>query len=246
MSDILEDYLRAVERSLRVPAREREQIIGELRAHVHDRAADLRASAPDISEADALRRALDAIGPPASLALAYNGGVTEVRSARGETLLRISRAVGRGTAKAIKWTAISIAFLLVLGSVVAYVAYQEAKPHIAREYSRTVYREEKTCSTVGGCDDVLATGSFDAPSDAHTVKVRISGYVQWGTLSIEIVDDEGAKVFEKTFARAASVSILDEQLTWRAADGPWKVTVTSTGYQGHVHIEARAIGARLE
>ena len=240
MNDDVEDHLRKVGARLRLPETDKKQVLRELRAHIQEKIEDLRSAGRD--QASATRTALADLGAPEELAVAYNGSRTQVRDRRGEVAVDVVRAVGRGTAKAIKWVAIAVAFLLVLGSVVAYVAFQEAKPTLAREYRREVYAESTECGSIGSCGSTLASDTFDAPADAHTLEFMFTGIVETGTLRIEVKDASGKVVLDKPYTRTTQDRPFSGEVQWNAQDGPWSLSVTSTAFAGSFTVQATAVG----
>lgn len=228
MTTIIEDYLREVEASLRVDATRKRQIVDELRSHLSDKVAEMRAAQPERSIFEVEQEVLREFGNPRDLALAYEpDGTAVLTSAAGNIVLRVGKAVGRGaaavgrgTGRAIKWIAVAIGVLLVISLGVGAWAYYEVKPHLAEiiESTEPVYRYYESCPDVP-CSGASDADIFYVAPDARYVRFDLDVYrghvhldegetreIPNGTLRIVVLDPEGAARYDRTFNATPSVS----------------------------------------
>lgn len=247
MDRIIEDYLRAVASRLRLPRQQKDAAIAELRGSIHAQTDEI-AAREGLPRDAAAKRVLGQMGAPGELAIAYNGSSVEVRSSTGEILLRATRAVGRGTVAALKWGAIAVAFLLVLGSVVAYVAYQETKPYIEREYRQGIYQGELDCPNTSRCTSAPIEDSFGAPVDAHSLEARllVDVLAAGGSLRVVVVNPDGELVLDRTFTGGTQAERHEVNLKWAADAGNWKVSVTPTGFGGKYDLSVLSVGIQTD
>jgi len=98
MSGRIDDYLHELEAQLRADAAHKRQILDELRTHIDDKLADMRAEQPEADHETLVAEVLAEFGPARELALAYepNGTVAVLQNRAGEVLLHIGDLVERG------------------------------------------------------------------------------------------------------------------------------------------------------
>jgi hypothetical protein len=247
VTDVIRDYLKAVGHRMPMDAGAKEQVLRELRAHLLEKAADLARENPSLSREDVERRVVREFGDPDELAFAYGGGRAVVRSSKGEVVLRVGRALGRGTKAFLKWTAIAVAFLLVLGSALSYAVYQESKPYLQHqfynEYATQVFYRVDSCGAER-CNGLPSAETFGPPEGAKRIEARIMVSVAQagGSVRISVTDPAGATVYDRTFSATTSSTTSQEELVWTAVPGAWKVTTHHIGFSGTAMLDFYARG----
>lgn len=240
----VEAYLKEVERTLRLPRKDREAVIAELRGHIAERLREAHRDPAGLPDDDVEALVLRELGDARELAISY-GRDTTIHTRRGEVAVRVARAVGRGTALTLKWLGIVAAVLLVVGLATAYVVYQEAKPTLAYDSRRMIYTSEVECTDLQACPPTPTSDSFDAPDDAHSVELSLNGRVERGSVRVQVWDSAGNSVLDKTYSATTTSARIDERRSWAAAEGPWTVTVTPTAYVGTIMLQAMSVGAAV-
>lgn len=261
MTGIIEDYLREVESSLRVDRARRQQIVDELRAHLHEQAADLRRQRPELPETDVAREVLASFGNPRDLALAYEPeGAAVLRNRAGEVVLRLgdafgrgARAAARGTGVVLKWFAVAVSALLVLAVGLGVWAFYEVRPVVETLVEQSmpayVYREE-----CGGtpCSGALPGDRFYVAPDAKQVRLDVDVHPPWdgsangtGAVRVWVVDPAGATVYDRTFAVRPDGSASHE-MRLAPVEGNWTIAYEYDGFRGVVQVEAYATSLRWE
>lgn len=228
MTTLIEDYLRDVATSLRVDAARKRQIVDELRTHLTEKAAELRAADPTRSIFDVEQEVIREFGNPRDLALAYEpDGTAVLTTAAGDIVLRVGKAVGRGaravgrsTGTFLKWTAVALAILLVISLGVGAWAYYEVKPYIPAiiDSSDPVYEYRETCSATP-CNGLLPADTFYVRPEAQTVEFDLDVYrvrlsesqmenmsATNGTVRVVVLDPAGNSRYDRTFELAAASS----------------------------------------
>ncbi|HET6404676.1 MAG TPA: hypothetical protein VFH78_08515 [Candidatus Thermoplasmatota archaeon] len=268
MTTLIENYLREVEASLRVDAARKRQIVDELRTHLTEKVADLRASHPERSAFELEQEVLHEFGNPRDLALAYQpDGSAVLTSAAGDIVLRVghavgrgARAVGRGTGAVLKWTAVALGILLAISLGVGAWAYYEVKPYIPSiiESSDPVYTYYESC--VGTpCQGALPADTFYVRPEAQTVRfdldvrpVRLSeeqaaAVPANGSVRVVVADPSGEVRFDRTYELSPMVEgsaaggRARQLLSWSAVEGNWTVAYTFTDFVGTVQAQTYAI-----
>ena len=261
MPGLIDNYLREVEASLRAdPARKR-HIVEELRAHLHEKVADLQRAHPERSREDVEREVLHDIGSARDLALGYEPEGTEVlRNRAGDTVLRLGQAVGRGAkaagrgaGKVLKVVAITLAVVLVVAMGVGAWAFYEFKPQLlamANDAS-PVYSYSETCRGAP-CDGSIPTATFHVHDDARQVRFEMDLWPTYssggrtqiggGGVSISVSDPNGGVAFERTL-NMTNATRVHHDLTWAAVPGNWTIAVQYDQFVGEVHLHARTWSA---
>ncbi|HWG91328.1 MAG TPA: hypothetical protein VNZ52_10825 [Candidatus Thermoplasmatota archaeon] len=246
MNPIIEDYLRDVETSLRAPPEQKKLIVTELRGHLQEKLADLRAAAPDRADDDLAREVVRDLGNPHDLALAYTpeGGAV-LKNSTGDTVLRVGKAVGRGAGKVLKYTAIGLAVLLVIGVGAGVWAYYEIKPLIEKNAPYPLYSIDPTCSHP--CN-TSQSQSFYVHPEAREVRMSLSAHGPGdfderrpihGTLHVLVTAPDGTVKYNHTFTALRSTH---EEITWSAAQGDWTVAYRLESFEGALNVDVIAIG----
>lgn len=207
MTDIIDGYLEEVTRSLRARPSEREKIERELRSHLLHQLSEYREQDPEASDEEIQRQVVQEFGNPRDLALAYTDEGAEIRDPAGETLLRIGRAVGRGTRTALKWMGIgALALLLIVGSLGVW-AFYEARPVILDIVSNYVENEafnyQERCGP-SPCTVAPPTQTFHVPEGVREVKLDIDlldtrRSELSGQAVVQLSDPNGEVVFQRVF-----------------------------------------------
>lgn len=256
MTNLIEDYLREVETSLRVDAARKRQIVDELRTHLTEKVDDLHAATPARSRFDIEQEVLREFGNPRDLALAYEpDGTAVLRSAAGDVVVRLGRAakaVGRGTGTFLKWTAVALAVLLVVALGVGAWAYYEVKPYIPGmiESSQPVYQYFERCVETP-CSGAPPPDSFYVRPEASMVRFDLNiysvhpkgdrdGHIGNGTLRILVSDPAGAALFDRTF-NVTNEAGFHHETSWAAQPGNWSVAYTLMDFVGAFDVEAYAV-----
>lgn len=255
---LIDGYLREVEASLRVDAERKRQIVGELRSHLREKAADLKRRDMARSDEDVEREVLAELGDPRTLALAYEPeGVAVLKDQAGRTVHRFSEAVGRGAkavgrkaGKALKVVAIALAVMLALGLVVAGWAYYEFKPYLTAlaEEGDPVYSYSERCAGTP-CFGTTANDTFYVSEKAKNVWLQVELHgtrpdrggeaLSNGTVTLRIQDATGDVRLDRTFTMSNG-SIVDHEVSWSAEAGNWTVLVELAGFQGWVSVDVHA------
>ena len=133
MTDLLDAYLRELALRLPLDADRKERIVAEMRAHLVEKADEIRAADPALSHQDAMRRALNEFGAPDEVAAGYRGPEASSEAAAPMSPKRKRLLVG---------VAIFVALNFVGGAVAAWVAWNGDREDDWRyvyplEYART-------------------------------------------------------------------------------------------------------------
>lgn len=209
---VLEDYLRDLSRHLpELGFRDRDATLGEVRAHLTSEAARLRAEDPHLSADEAMLKATAAFGEPSEIGVEYGPGGGLVRRGTGDRILRVAvltgrmaartgRAAGRGARAVLKWSAITLAFLLVLGVTVALVlaiTYHDTVDHAIRDAEAT-HVDYRDSGTYGIADPHTGseTPSFAVSTSAAHVDVDLSVQPQAGCLAIILKAPDGTVAYQ--------------------------------------------------
>lgn len=136
---------------------------------------------------------------------------------------------------------IAIAFLVVVGAAAVYVGYQESKPYVEREYVTPVYDHQKSCASP--CSSLSVEETFAVPEGANRVDARLSVSVAAtsGTARVTVIDPEGKVVYDKTLSPGGASS-LDEDSSWTAVEGTWKVRTEYVAWSGTLAFDVFARG----
>lgn len=243
MSDIIDDYLQEVRRSLEAGPREKRQILRELRSHAEDRVDDLRSRDPDLGREEAAQQVLRDLGSPRDLALSYGPEGKELKNDRGETLFRIGRAAAEGTKTVAKAVGIVLAVLLVVALVVGAWAWYEVVPEAKTYAPYEVYDHSRNCQN-NRCSS-SATDTFSVHEDARDVKFEVSvlyGSSNLGQVDIQVTDPSGNTRMDRTYSGSNGDSQSDDW-TWGPEQGEWTVQVDYTAFQGTFSAHGWTIGA---
>lgn len=260
MTQLIDDYLREVEASLRVDASRKRQIVDELHTHLIEKVNDVQAADPTRLRDEIEREVLREFGSAHDLAFAYGPeGTPVLRNSAGDIVLRIGQAVGRGavavgrgTGKALKWVAVALAGLLVVALGVGAWAYYEVKPYIPSiiEQSEPSYQYFERCADTP-CSGAPPADSFYVRPEARTVRFDLNVYSvhpndDWdqhygnGTVHVQVTDPAGVVRYDRSF------NLTDEGATyhetsWAAEPGNWSIAYTFDGFVGALDVEAYAI-----
>lgn len=236
---IIEDYLREVERHL-APGSDKASILQELRAHLGDKAADIRAQDPDVSPWDAERRAINSFGAPREVAAGYGALAQEPR--RAEVALALGRGLARGTGKVVKGIAIAIAFLLVFGAAVAYVAWHEAKPVLESQMPRDVYAHHDRCATP--CNQTASERVFTVYNGTRELHFAVQTLIEapQGSVRVVLRDPEGNVRYERTLVAESLDQSFSERTSLPVLLGDWRVTTELAGFSGWLHLDVDGVG----
>lgn len=244
MSGVIDDYLKAVERNLRLEDARKEHALRELRGHLQEKAADYAREDPTLPRHEAERRAVRDFGDASEVAAGYGADRSVVQPTGREMALRAGRAFGRGTRTAIKWTGISLAFLLVVSLVVGAWAYYEVKPIVEKNAPYPVYGYDQRC-TATTCSTAPVQQRFDVYAGAREVRMDLGVTFEApaGSVRITITDPNGKAVYDRTFtASIQGSSSTSEDARWAPHTGQWSVTYSYTGFQGTIHLDIYGIG----
>lgn len=260
MSALIEDYLREVSASLRVDATRKRQIVDELRTHLTERVAEDVAASPERPRDEVEREVLRDFGNPRDLALAYepDGGAPVLLNQSGDIVLRLGRAsaraakaVGRGTTKVLKVTAIALAVLLVVALGVGAWAYYEIKPYIPTiiESQEPVYSYYESCTTT--CSGLYPADTFHVREGAETVRfdLRVRYDNDWetdehrgaGNVTVKLLDPAGVARYERTLA-VTNETWVHHEASWGAMPGNWSATYEFDAFVGTIEVETYAYG----
>lgn len=243
MTRIVEDYLREVEAALKTDGATKRQIVSELRAHIQEKMGDVSREMPGATPDEVARTVLRDFGNPRDLAVAYEPRETVIRKSTGEVILRIGRAVGRGTKSFLKWTAIAIAFLLVLATGIGIWAWYEVKPIVEKNAPYSVYSYDEQCE-LSSCSSTPVEQSFFIHSGAREVRMDVHvthDYVSVGAVKITVKDPSGTVKYDKTFT-SSSGRTASQEVAWGPAVGDWHITYQFTGFDGNVGIRIYTLG----
>lgn len=266
MTNLIDDYLREVEASLRVDASRKRQIVDELRTHLTEKVDDLQREAPDRARHDVEQEVVREFGNARDLALAYEpDGTAVLMSGAGDIVLRLGKAVGRGAAAVgrgtgtfLKWTAVALGILLVLSIGVGAWAYYEVKPYIPDliESSEPAYSYYQGCVEGTPCNGAPPADSFYVRPDAHTVRFDLNVWgpdsyrgcdgcneeapAGNGTLHVVVADQLGATLYDRTFD-LANQSSLHHETSWAATEGNWTIAYTFDNFVGTIDVESYVI-----
>ncbi len=136
---ILDDYLDALRLQLRhLPLDEQRAVLRQVREHLEEDIRGRREEDKRLSADEAALQATHGFGDPQDLGVAYGARGGVVRKSTGEVLLHVAVLAGRGVArtvgKTVKWTAIAVAFLLLLGALVFVALAIVYQPTIDRGF----------------------------------------------------------------------------------------------------------------
>ncbi len=249
MNDIIDAYLREVETRLRGERADKRAIVQELRSHLVDRVTGLMAEDPGISEEEAARQAVRAFGDPAELALSYGPSGPELSSASGETVLRIGRAVGRGTGKVLKGVGIGLLALLVVVSALGIWAFYEVRPYVEdiveRNAERSVYSFHTSCKDAP-CTEEQRSQTFYIHPSARSVQLDLRAWdtrddVSQGSLEVRVTTPDGTLAYNRTL-QLDGRSSLSEEASWAPLSGNWTVDVRVSDLVGTVSVHVEAVG----
>ena len=250
MNHIIEGYLSEVRAHLRTSAAEKDQIIRELRTHLEERVREARGAHPDRETEALTREVLERFGNPHELAIAYTPeGATELRLPSGETVLRVGKAVGRGTGKVLKWVGVGT---LALGLIVAGLgiwAFYEVRPYvegiIEQNVQEPVYRYTEHCRDAP-CQGQAVNQTFYVQPGARYVSFDLWASVddavpEGGSVAVQILDPDGTTRFSRTLALEPG-GHLSEDARWAPVSGDWRVEITYADFQGRVHLSVETAG----
>lgn len=242
MTDLVTDWLDELRTRLRGRAEEKERIVAELRSHIEDKVADLRRVTPERSRDEVAREVLAGVGSPEEIAVAYTPEAVEVRDRTGDVLLRVGRAVARGTGAFLKWTAVALAVLLVLGVGVGAWAYYEFKPIVERNVPVPVLETSLSCME-RLCTSGPEVQAFYVHPDAREVRFSFDVWHEEGangTVRLVVEDPVGGTRLVRDLDAARGG--LREDTTWKPVAGDWKVTIEAVGFGGWLGVEAYVVG----
>lgn len=256
MTNLIEDYLREVEASLRADHDRRRPILDELRGHILDKVEDLAREDPLRPREDIERAVLNDFGSPRELALGYEPEGHLLRNQAGEIVLRFGEAVGRGTRSAaravgrgtglfLKWTAIALSVLLVVAVGLGIWAFYEVRPVVETlvEQSQPAYDYYESCAGTPCSGDVPAQVFYVAP-DAKQVRIDIAAYHRAegggnGTARVVVTDPEGAIRLDRTFV-LGNETHSSHEARWAPSAGNWTVAYTYTEFRGTLRVQTYA------
>lgn len=248
MANLIEDYLREVSATLRVAPDRKRQILDELRTHLREKLDDERSQDPDAPVGDVERRVLADFGSPRDLALAYEPeGQVVLKNSAGDIVLRVGRAVGRGTGRVVKWTAITLAALLVIAIGVGIWAFYEVRPLVETMASQAmpVYDYEETCPQTP-CNGANGRDIFFVGNNTKEVRLTVNVAPPWrdegngtGRVYVVLFDPAHARVFERNFT-VTNESSGSREIRFASFPGNWTVEVEYFEFRGEVRVEAYA------
>lgn len=242
MNPILRKYLDQVRRNLSgIGLAEREDVLGEIRAHLEQAAADERSRNPDLSEDEAFLRATSGFGEAKEIGIRHGpqGGIVDRTT--GEVLLdvavltgrgigRTARAAGRGVRSVLKWGAIATAALMII-AVIVVVAYREPITENIEQQrdTRRVYEYQRSW----GDQDLqtkVETDSFDV-RPGRVVDFTVSVQALRGCGGIQVTGPDGAILYQNgQGCDATSVT-----RTW-SQTGTYEVRYTYVAFAGIVSL----------
>lgn len=208
-SHILDDYLDALKPQLRhLPLKEQRRVLAEVREHLEEDMRGRREEDRKLSEDEAALQATHGFGDPQDLGIAYGAGGGIVRKSTGEVLLHIAIVTGRGVARTVgttlKWTAISVAFLLLLGAIVGLALAIVYQPTIEKGLEEATSYSERVLvqrSEVHDGDSATFTDSFTISDKLITsdfeLRVTPSGDTP-GCLIVIITGPGTSKAYDST------------------------------------------------
>lgn len=264
MTGLTEDYLREVEATLRVEPARKQQILDELRGHLQEKVNDLKTAAPDRTYADIEHEVIHDLGSARDLALAYTAeGDAVLQNRAGDTVLRLTSAMGRGATtaarvvresggKALKVIAIGLGVCLLLAVALGAWVYVEYGPMIltAASEAEPVFEHSESCAMA--CENVYSQRFLVKPEATQVrFEVEIWGHrgdsstrVAAGTVHITIIDANGTVRYDRAL-NATSGAMLDSRATWAATPGEWTADVRVEGFVGHLHARTWASSTPL-
>jgi hypothetical protein len=258
MHQLIEDYLREVEQSLRVENGRKRQIIDELRGHLNEKVDDLARAAPDRPVEDVARQVLGDFGNPRDLALSYSDGAPVLRNQAGEIVLRLgaalgrgTRAVGRGTGKVLKWFAIAVSVLLVIAIGVGIWAFYEVRPVVATlvDQAQPAYEYHESCEGTPCSGGVPGERFFVSP-DARQVRFALEVWSPWdddvnasGSVHVVVKDPSGNATFDRVITMGNGTRV-SEEARWAPAAGNWTVSIEYDAFRGSVDLSTYAASVR--
>ena len=245
MNGTVEDYLRRVESSLQTDRDTKRSIMDELRSHIADKVADMQRRSPERPRDAIVGDVLHGLGEPSEFALRFEGERPVLqRRGTGETVLRVTRAVGRGTKRVIRGLLFTILVLMLLVAGVAAWAFQEVRPYVEGRLPLTLYEFERSCPLGSPCVENV-TGSFHVQAGAARVQFSLSVHPPSGggngTLHLRVTDPGGLVKFDRVLS-AAGRGHVHESLAWAPLEGDWTVELRLVAFVGYADVEARTSG----
>ena len=263
MSAIIEDYLREVQASLRTDTARKRQIVDELRSHLAEKVAELRASDASRPHEEIEREVLREFGSARDLALAYGPEGHEVLvNQAGDIVLRVGKAVGRGaaavgrgTGKFLKGLAIALAFLLVLSIGVGAWAWYEVKPNLPHliEQAQPIYSYYERCADTPCSGEIPADTFYVRPNitsvrfdlDVYSITEHLDNETHMrmgnGTVHVTVRDPNGTALMDHAF-NLTEEGRAHRELAWAALPGNWTISYRFDGFRGAIDAEAYASG----
>ena len=206
---ILDDYLDALKPQLRhLPPAERRAVLAQVREHLEEDIRGRREEDKRLSLDEAALQATHGFGDPQDIAVAYGARGGVVRKSTGEVLLQVAVLTGRGVArtvgKTVKWTAITLAFLLLLGAVIFLALAIVYQPTIDRSLDKATDHASRVLverSEIHDGDTATFTDSFSITEQTVTsdfqVRVVPAGSTA-GCVAIVITGPGSSKVYDST------------------------------------------------
>lgn len=208
---ILDDYLDAVQLQLRhLPLAEQRQVLAQVRDHLEEDIRGRRGEDKKLSADEAALQATHGFGDPHDLGVAYGARGGVVRKSTGEVLLHVAVLTGRGVArtvgKTLKWTAIALASLLLLGAVVFVALAIAYQPTIEKGLDKATSYDERILvhrAESHERDTAVFTDSFSitertVSSDFHVRVTPSSATGSPGCAAIVITGPGDSKVYDST------------------------------------------------
>ncbi len=238
---IVDEYLARVEKRLRLREADRAAAMTEIRAHIEDKIRDEQERSPARHRADIARDVIDDFGSPQDIAVAYTPEGPVLHLPSGDHVIRLGRAVGRGTARFFKIAAIVLGVLLVTAIGLGAFAYAEFKPIIAANAPYEVFHYRESCNP---CDGISLNEPFPVHSRAREVRLEVSSHATGngsGTFSVDVIDSNGTVHYSRTY-HDLDDNNASVDTTLPAVPGTWRAVISYSGYHGHAHIEVWTIG----
>jgi hypothetical protein len=209
-SPILDDYLDAIKPQLRhLPPGEQRKVMAQVRDHLQE---DIRGRMEEdrkLSVDEAALQATHGFGDPQDIGIAYGASGGIMRKSTGEIILQVAIVTGRGVArtvgKTVKWTAIALAFLLLLGSIVFLALAVVYQPTIEKGLEEaTSYADRVLVQRTGTHDGDTATFQDSFSITDHTItsdfslRVTPGGGSTGGCMVVVITGPSNSKVYDST------------------------------------------------